>query len=96
MTIQFFSIPKGVIGDEWIKCLKKHNPLFKQTNSSKVCELHFDSVHYEVSSTSICKTKRLNENAVPSIFKQSKFQIIDLSLFLRFLCTMYLTYNTLF
>jgi hypothetical protein len=52
---------------------KKCNPLFKYTVSSKVSEFHFVPVYYKVSSTSILKTKRLNENAVPSISKQSKF-----------------------
>lgn len=61
------------------KCFNKHNFLFKQANSSKVCRLHFDyNFDNEISSTvgckynSLVKYKRMKENTVPSIFQQSK------------------------
>jgi len=73
MFFTFSRFPKGDIGELWIKCIKQHNPLFEKTISSNICGLHFDSdLDYEVSSTSIFKTKTLKKNAVPSIFDPSK------------------------
>lgn len=73
----FSRFRKGDICELWIKCIKQHNPLFKKTISSNVCGLHFDSdLDYEISSTSICKTKTLKKSAVPSIFNPSKLKYL--------------------
>jgi len=71
LTYNIFSIPKRDIGKEWISFVKKYNRLFQPKNTSKICELHFDPGLYEISSTSVYKTRRLKENAVPNICKQS-------------------------
>lgn len=73
----FSRFPKRNICELWIKCIKQHNPLFEKTMSSNVCGLHFDSdLDHEISSTSICKTKTLKKNAVPSIFNPSKLKYL--------------------
>ncbi|XP_008179512.1 THAP domain-containing protein 1-like [Acyrthosiphon pisum] len=78
-NIKFHNIPKGDVGEAWISFLTKYNPLFKPTKTTKVCELHFDPSLYEITPTSVFKTKKLKENAVPSIYNTDN-EIVTLTL----------------